>query len=1202
MGWVIVPDRSKDMAVHAVLMPGGGRGRILYYGGYSVDDTHLFDVEGRTVGDISAAESPGYNIFCSGHAWLGDGRVLIAGGQLVLFTPNGTVIDPPPDDDPNHPHGGMGWGGERRAAIFSPIAGAWQPAEPMHLDPAGKPESGGRWYPTLVTLADGEVLAVGGHPDRREQYPAAQPYRHSNSTPERYSPTSGLWTLLATDPPAENQLTADDGVADYDYQRNHLLPSGHVFFASPVRGANRRYDPYAGVFEDTGIGLPADPMYQGVWAAWTSVMLPLLHQEGFRPRVLVMGGVGSAVIDLGAAAPQWQPTPARDWPAPAPTRLFGCPVLLPTGEVFYTGGTATDGNDATKQAGTIHRAETFDPQIDFEAGTYGTGQWHTQSPAEQATVGRHYHGTALLMPDGAVWTAGSNGPSEEGGNNELRIEVFEPDYFGPGRPQITSSPPSIGYGVPFRMEVAPGTDVRRVVLLRCGSVTHSYNPDQRYLSVNFQKLSPTDLLVMPPAEATIAPPGWYMIWVLDASDRPCEWAPFIRITKQKCMATVDVSTYSVHEVTAMPAPKQFDQALFLVYDGFLPDEVSQPTIAIEEGAGEAAPGIEAVLGAPKYEGGAQNKDRQQRVVYPVAVRFTDPDAAFALIPDGETFHDVFFRARMRDYSCDARLTLSLNPNPRMNDGNPHYLSVDLRVFKTTPGASLTAGVTHPAAGASAPFDYVQSVVTAYRDWQGDPKDHPFEQLPTELESNQLALYGEDHDHNRVYNYAFAQVRYRAPVDVNAADVRVFFRLWTTGWTALTYSDPHADSGSYRRHGDGAAAAPLLGITGGEINNVPCFAEPRVGDMTAQQDDTNLLPLLEGKGEEEVHAYFGCWLDMNDEVKRFPLAPGSATGPFGGELLSIQELMRGPHQCLVAEIHYTPDPIQPGADPGSSDNLAQRNILFDESDNPGGFPSHVVHHTFELKPSKHGLGSPIRDTVATAAAGKPDRTHPDELCIDWGNLPRDSHVTLYMPQLDVDAIVRWSSQRPGPGNLEVVGPGTLRCRVTDVGFVPLPGPLEKNIASLMSVQLPPGVKTGQRFHVVLRQVDGQRSKVVGASRFAIRVMDGAELLPRLERRLSVLMHVFEAIPQGNRWYPVFERYLGELRERVRALGGDPERVRPSSAGNPEGDPAPRPDDYGRGPASGPGSGRPKGCLWGCFAMACRLLERLARRCAARMRRM
>jgi hypothetical protein len=183
----VIPPRSKDMAVHAILLPRGTRGQISYFGGFRVDDTHLFDVEppynDQSIQDIPANQSPDYNIFCSGHAFLADGRVLVGGGQLHLYEANGKEIPPPPQDMPGdieHAiHGGMTWGGERRCSIFNPIAGTWDEVQPLNLDPAGNPNSGGRWYPTLVTLPNGEVLAVGGHPDLREDYPSEADHRHS---------------------------------------------------------------------------------------------------------------------------------------------------------------------------------------------------------------------------------------------------------------------------------------------------------------------------------------------------------------------------------------------------------------------------------------------------------------------------------------------------------------------------------------------------------------------------------------------------------------------------------------------------------------------------------------------------------------------------------------------------------------------------------------------------------------------------------------------------------------------------------------------------------------------------------------------------------------------------------------------------------------------------------------------------------------
>lgn len=1186
MAWQVLPQRTKDMAVHAVLIPGSDRGQVLYFGGYRVDDTHRYDVLTQTVVDIPAGQSPDYNIFCSGHAFLADGRVLVAGGQLHLYDENDSEIFPPPTETPGEIehaiHGGMNWGGERRSSIYSPLAGTWQEIQPMHLDPANNPESGGRWYPTLVTLSNGDVLAVGGHPDLREDYPDHDNHRHSNNVPERYSLSTGQWVALYGNPPTTAQKTADDAAWDYDYQRTHLLPNGRVFFANPVRGRNRTYDPWNGAFYDSpSIAPPSDDKYQGISAAWTSVMLPMLHGESFRPRVLLFGGQTAQRIDLGVAENQmqWVQAGNREWAGTPPTRNFSCPVLLPTGQVFFSGGTSGGGDD---QANGVREGELYTPGINWNTGQYtGSESWDT---VEAASVVRHYHSVALLLPDGTVWTAGSNGPTDDPqgtdpGQRELRIEIWRPPYADQaGRPTITKSPRSIGYGYQFLIDTPQAGAIRRVALIRCGSCTHGFNPDQRYLSLSFSQVDGNTLRVQAPASGDIAPPGYYMLWIVDDQGRPCQLAPFIRVCKQKCYITADVSTYSIHEVDALGPPSNFNNALFVVYDGFLPDEiVGAPARSIAWKEGGSVPGMDATFGAPLYEGNPQAKDIAQRIAFPVKVSFSSI-SAFDQVPEPPGFRDAIFTATLGDFSCSTPLTLSLKENPRMSDGNPHWLSTDLRVFKTKPGESFTGGVAH-GSGGNAPYAYIQALLQAYNGpQQGDV--HPFDLLPTDQESNRLALYSEDAQGNPVYNYAIARVRMRAPQDIDAVDVRVFFRQWTTGWTALTYGDPAAASGSYRRHGDGPGATPLLGIEGGEINNIPCFAEPRKPDMEDQTDIHNRRT-LEGDGENEVHAYFGCWLDINQDVARFPLSPQN-NGPYAGNLKSIQELMRGLHQCLVAEIHYTPDPIQIGATPSSSDNIAQRNILLDESDNPGGFASHLVHHTFELKPSPQTFPPP---QFAAMAGGTAARMHPDELAIHWGKLPRDSQVTLYLPQLDVDAIVRQAALRANPGNIAKAGPGTLRLTVTDACYIPLPGPLPKNIAALLSVQLPPTVVKGQRYSVVVRQVDGRRLRVLGATQFDIHVRTADVILPRLERNLSVLRHIDAAIPDDNRWAPVFQRYIGELADRVRAMGGDPERIAADPTGH-GGHPPARPDRPDRPERPDPDgrhvvTGRVVELLYDCF---------------------
>jgi Domain of unknown function (DUF1929) len=1079
----------------------------------------------------------------------------------------------------------MTWGGERRCAIYSPLAGTWQEVQPLNPDPAGNPESGGRWYPTLATLSNGDVLAVGGHPDLREHYPSHDDHRHSNNVPERYSASSGQWITLGSNPPTTAQKTADDDDWAYDYQRTHLLPNGRVFFASPVRGKNRTYDPWSGQFLNAPvIDLPADNKYHGISAAWTSVMLPMLHQDAFRARVLLFGGQTAQRIDLSVAEDDmaWTQAGNRDWAGTPPQRSFVCPVLLPTGQVFFSGGTQGGDGDAGNQAAGVREGELYTPGINWNTGQYtGSESWDT---VEAASVVRHYHSVALLLPDGSVWTAGSNGPSDDAehlNEREQRIEIWRPPYFDQaGRPTISSSPRNIGYAYPFLIDTPQAESIRRVVLTRCGSCTHGFNPDQRYLSLDFSLVDNNTLRVQTPTDGNTAPPGYYLLWIIDSQGRPCQWAKFIRVSKQKCYITADVSTFSIHEVDALGPPSNFQNALYVVYDGFLPDEATPPTLDLRRKNNQQLLGMSVSLGSPLYEGNPQTKDIAQRIAYPVHVSFSSLQD-YDQIPANEDFEDVVLTATQRDFVCSGNLTLSKNPNPRMSDGNPHWLSVDLRVFKTRPGQAFTAGVEH-GNGGNAPYDYIQSVLTAYNSPQaGNP--HPFDALPTDQESNHLALYSEDANGNPIYNYAIARVRFRAPEGIDAVDVRVFFRQWTTGWTALTYSDPHAASGSYRRHGNGVNATPLLGIEGGEINNIPCFAEARVGNMQDQTDETNRRT-IEGDNANEVHAYFGCWLDINQDVARFPLEP-QGNGPYQNDLKTIQELMRGLHQCLVAEIHYTPDPINSGATPSSSDNIAQRNILLDESDNPGGFASHLVHHTFEIKPSPNAFPPP---QFAAMAGGTAARLHPDELAIHWGTLPRDSQVTLYLPQVDVDAVVRQASLRPNPGNIAKAGPGTLRLTVTDVCYIPLPGPLPKNIAGLLSVQLPPTVVKGQVFKIVVRQVEGRRLRVLGATQFEIRVRTADVVRPRLERNLSVLKHIQQAIPAANRWHPVFQRYVGELADRVRAMGGDPDRVAADPTGHGGHDPTKpsRPDRPDKPPGKGErhvATGRITELFYDCFGV-------------------
>lgn len=1152
MNWQTINNNSEITAIHAALLPTELDGVVLYFGDWAVSGgigvqniTHgrRFHVSDNSISLVPEGVSPDTDAFCCGQAFIADGRLLAAGGTQGWA-------------QQHHEHANH-YDGERSCWMYFPRTNKWEQIKDLNFQPESDSIGGGRWYPTLVTLQNGEVFSVGGHPDVNDTYNN----RHNNNSPERYSPGSNKWILLTDDITAPNNISTDS------YPRYHLLPNGLLFFDTAgadtdngTTNAKRLFNPFNGTWTGSDIGNLSDlPNYYNRGSQATSVILPILpNQNGSynTPARILATNSGDATaffIDIDDT-PSWQTTSNRTIAAGKRRRDNACATLLPTGQVLVTGGWNSNNYTVDGPDASVLIPEIYTPGINWTNGTFSNAEeeeeendwgWETLDDT-LAPTGRGYHSVALLLPDGRIWHGGStvNWCTEENDEGDCiesqsetnrNIEAFEPSYISvTGRPVISSCPPNIGYGMTFNVDTPQANDIARVALIRCGSITHGFNSDQRYVGLRFSVTDANTINIVSPPDGRIAPPGYYMLWLVDNQERVCQRASFIRVSEQEIAITADISTFSIHEVDALGLPAQFSNALYVVADGFLPSEVTTPTYSLMFVDNETVPGVSATFGQPKYEAGADEEDIAQRIVYPVNIRFDNTDA-FDLIPDDEDFLNVTFFAQMEGFNSKnfARLQLSKNPNPRMRDGDPHYLSVDLRVYKVNPGDSPTVNIEHPSVnqGANGAYSYIQNVLQAYNSWNAG--NHPFEALPIDLDTNRLELGTTDVNGDPVYNYAIARVRFRAPEDINAADVQVFFRMWNTGWTAVEFDT----NKSYRRFGNGPNATPLLGLQGGEVNNIPCFAEARTANMESQNDNTNRMT-LEGMGSQEVYGYFGCWLDINQDVPRFPLEPDN-NGPFGGGLLSIQELMRGLHQCLVAEIHYQLDPIVANATPGSSDNLAQRNILFDFSDNPGSFAAHLVHHTFELEPSPFSF----EQTLFSSSA----RLHPDELVIDWGNLPKNSLVTLYMPQVNAEEIVRASSFRQSPDNLTIVGPGTIMCKVTDIGFLPIPGPMDKTIAGLFSVQLPPGVPFGKTYKIILHQISGRRLKVLGSTEFRIKVDKAEVMLPSFLHNLAILKHIALSIPASNRWYLVFQRYLLELGDRIRAFGGNPDSVIPSPHG-------------------------------------------------------
>jgi murein tripeptide amidase MpaA len=643
-------------------------------------------------------------------------------------------------------------------------------------------------------------------------------------------------------------------------------------------------------------------------------------------------------------------------------------------------------------------------------------------------------------------------------------------------------------------------------------------------------------------------------------------------------------TFSSYEVQTT---KDYDNAFYVTYDGFAPSTLglpgASPAISFHDaGDNSAITSITAVQTAVDLEDpGALSTP--QRVAFTFRVHFNNPSAFTA-----ET-RDIYVQATLAGMTDVAPMRLIKQPNPYMLDGPVSWLSTDVRVFQLRPGdkvnAASSVALEDPDVVADAPFHYIQGLLTELRGYGNSPAP-PFENISQDEQASQLEL-SRTVGGVRVLNFAVAKVRYRAQTQ-DALDVRVFFRTFNTMVSDLSYtSSTTAYLQNYRRTPDGAR--PLLGLNaffsgaGNQIVSIPYFAERRINsatqNMASQPDGWNKQTLAHG-GATEVVQYFGCWLDFNQTEPQFPVnLPLGNDGPFTGRVPIVQ-LVRGVHQCLVAEVRFQPgavDPIANGATPASSDRLSQRNLAIVESDNPGSESTHQVQHTLQVKPSATGAGPELRGEVVGAA----ERAHYDELVIRWRELPRETQASLYFPDWNADEVVALAAAlRPGPQSLSKVDSHTVACTVQDISYIPLPGRIQTAVPGLLTLELPQSVRTGEHFEIDVQQHSGptfqvsrprgwkgedgtaelnvSRRKVLGAFRLTVAVKTGRPLLEKAVRNLAVLRYIFQAIPTTDSWHPVFARYIAQLGGQVAGLGVDPVQI-PASADDPGLPGEPRPGE-------------------------------------------
>src|SRR5438477_3548468 len=372
--------------------------------------------------------------------------------------------------------------GQPKTSIFNPATGTFADAQNT---------AHGRWYPTATTLGDGRVMVFSGLNETGG----------TNTSVEIYTVGTG-WGAASTaswTPPL--------------YPRLHLLPNGKVFYSGATT-QSRTFDPSTKVWSNV-----ATTNYSGTRTYGTSVLLALTPTNNYDPRVFIMGGgspstQSTEVIDLGASTPAWKYGPIMSQP-----RIEMNAGILPSGQVLALGGSYND-------EGTTN-ASLNDDLFDANAASVG--------PAGANAYARLYHSVALLLPDATVWLAGGN---PQRGTYEQNMEIYQPPYLftsGNGgtalatRPTISSAPANISYGNAFTVQTPDAANISSVVLVRNGAVTHAFDMDQRVVGLTFTAGTGT-LSVTGPPNGNIAPPGYYMLFLLSNTGVP-SIARFVQVAQ-----------------------------------------------------------------------------------------------------------------------------------------------------------------------------------------------------------------------------------------------------------------------------------------------------------------------------------------------------------------------------------------------------------------------------------------------------------------------------------------------------------------------------------------------------------------------------------------------------------------------------------------------------------------------------------------------
>jgi hypothetical protein len=583
--WQVIdlPERDRVNAIHAALL---STGKLLVIAGSGNDRTQFDAGTFKTLvfdpitGSTTLVPTP-TDMFCAGHAFLPDGKLLVAGGTLryevleqnvtraggTMTIKNESPAGTPrtfvkgtrfvaPDGRRYHATASFTVNpatkaetGTRGVARITPsVTTVWVDAEdpgpgsisttPTHYQMDGLTVDETR---NIYGLADHLVMAKEDYQGRREAY-------EFNPLTERY------------------ERVADMGAPRW-YPTLTGLPDGRVLAVSGLNGSGAILDGSQNeIYDPSTKSWTTRPDLKRYFATY-----PALFQTGVAGKLFYTGsnsGYGPAA--KGRTPGFWDLTDDSFTAVPGLrdadlTETSGSAWVGPVQNqtmMIVGGGGVGESARSSRRIDLIKLdapAPHFVPGPDLPEGTRypslvqlpddtvlitngsrdyrgrGASDNHTAriyhpdtntlSYAADPHVGRDYHSAALLLPDGRVLTMGSDPLYADKKNTitgtfEKRLELYTPAYlFHGNRPVLSDGPAIVHYGQTATYATPDASGIRKARLIRPGAVTHMTNLEQRSIELPVAADS-GGVTVTLPTNRAIAPPGYYMLFVTDWAGVP----------------------------------------------------------------------------------------------------------------------------------------------------------------------------------------------------------------------------------------------------------------------------------------------------------------------------------------------------------------------------------------------------------------------------------------------------------------------------------------------------------------------------------------------------------------------------------------------------------------------------------------------------------------------------------------------------------